>query len=358
MTDAHDRPRDIPALTGLRAIAAWWVVLYHIRAAFEGQLPASAIAVLAKGYLAVDMFFVLSGFVIYLNYATRVRADAGSIADFMVRRIARIYPLHFVLLMAMGAFALAVAWKTGAPPTESPPDLFVPNLLLVQTWGFVDQLSWNVPAWSISTELFAYLLFPLIPLVVRWERWPIWALAGALGGIAVGLHLAFAAAGHAALGDDIPHMGLLRCVTQFAIGTGLCALFLRLRAAPPGLAAGLIGAAVVLTVGVTAAGWTETLAIPLLWMALVLGIALWPANWPHPLATRPLVYLGDISYSTYLVHYFAFILFKLLFVDSDGQVPLGLTLGFIAGVFVASVALYHGCERPAQRWLLARWKAR
>lgn len=360
MTGGHDGPKDVPALTGLRAVAAWWVVLYHVRAAFAPHVSDGALAFLAKGYLAVDMFFVLSGFVIYLNYANRIAQTVASVSDFMVRRVARIYPLHLLLLLLMGAYALARYQASGSLPNRYSPELFVLNLFLVHNWGFTDAVSWNIPSWSISTEFFAYMLFPLVALFVRWDRWPTWALPLAMLALATGLHLLFHGVGYTNLGKRIADLGLARCVVQFVIGTCLCALYLRLRRAPaPGaVAAVLIATAAGIAAGITALGWVETLAIPLLWIALVLGIALWPAEWPNPLAWRPLVYLGDISYSTYLIHYFAYILFKLVFIRDPAAIPLWAGPLFVLAILIASVALYHGFERPAQRWVLNRWKAR
>jgi peptidoglycan/LPS O-acetylase OafA/YrhL len=68
-TPSERGPRHLDALTGLRGIAAWLVVLYHIRLSLVSILPPGVIAVLARGYLAVDLFFVLSGFVMWYNYA-------------------------------------------------------------------------------------------------------------------------------------------------------------------------------------------------------------------------------------------------------------------------------------------------
>jgi peptidoglycan/LPS O-acetylase OafA/YrhL len=92
-------PRHLDALTGIRGIAAWGVVLYHIRLSLTGLLPAPVIAVFAKGYLAVDLFFILSGFVIWYNYAARIAdGGAGAARLFLWRRFARVWPLHGAIL--------------------------------------------------------------------------------------------------------------------------------------------------------------------------------------------------------------------------------------------------------------------
>ena len=103
---------ELRALTSARGIAAWLVVLYHIRASIAG-LPHGVEAVFAKGYLAVDFFFLLSGFVIWLTWHDRLRGQgAAGIARFLQKRVARIWPLHGVMLAFAVALALAL-WATG-----------------------------------------------------------------------------------------------------------------------------------------------------------------------------------------------------------------------------------------------------
>ena len=93
---------ELRALTSMRGIAAWFVVLYHIRLSVAG-LPDAVVAVLAKGYLAVDFFFLLSGFVIWLAWHDRLRTGGLSrVPAFLLKRIARIWPLHLFLLGAAG----------------------------------------------------------------------------------------------------------------------------------------------------------------------------------------------------------------------------------------------------------------
>ena len=95
-----DRPPELRALTGARGLAAWLVVLYHIRAAIPG-LPPFAEALLAKGYLAVDLFFILSGFVLWISWGDRFARDGRAAAmPFIKKRIARVWPLHAAVLAA------------------------------------------------------------------------------------------------------------------------------------------------------------------------------------------------------------------------------------------------------------------
>ena len=110
----------LAALTGLRGIAAWWVVFYHARLSLTEWMPEAGTAIAASGYLAVDLFFMLSGFVMWLNYGERLRREGAAGAPaFWWRRFARIWPLHAAVLGAMVAFALVLLQRQVALPTDA-----------------------------------------------------------------------------------------------------------------------------------------------------------------------------------------------------------------------------------------------
>lgn len=338
---------DLRALTSARGIAAWLVVLFHLRRSIA-DLPADALAFLAKGYLAVDFFFLLSGFVIALSYGERLRRNGlAAIPAFLQRRIARIWPLHAVML----GFALLLAGllaATGRSTAAFPLAQFPAHLLLVQSWGLADPLRWNDPAWSISCELAAYLLFPLLAMTIDWQRLPRAVAIAAIAGLLGLLHLLFASRGLWQLGQDIAGLGVFRCLLEFAGGTALFGLWQgwRARWLPPAIASAALSAACF-------AGWgsgllPETLAVPAALAALLLALALSAGRRGNPLELAPLHYLGEISYATYLSHFLLWFAFKLAFVQAPkvGGAQVALYLALVA---VASVALYHLVERPAQR---------
>lgn len=347
------RASQLDALTGLRGIAAWLVVIYHIRLSLADLVPAAIMPALAKGYLAVDLFFLLSGFVIWYNYADRLRLGGMAAARlFLWRRFARIWPLHAAVLMAYVAFAM-VLLLTGRDTANYPLAELPLHLLLVQNWGFTALLTWNHPAWSISTEFAAYLLFPLVAIALPLGRWRSAGLIGLAAGLVAALYLKFAAAGLPALGDDIPRMGLWRCLTGFMLGNVLAALWLRWRAQRLTVpAAVLVG----LTAAIAGAGFglPEAVAAPAAFFAGLLALASARGLAVQLLASRPLRYLGEVSYSTYLAHFLLWALWKIAFVDASLQLGWASLGGFLALVLCASIALYHLIERPAQRWLNAR----
>jgi len=337
---------ELRALTSARGVAAWWVVLYHLRGALAA-LPVAVEAILAKGYLAVDFFFLLSGFVLALSHGERLRAAGlSAVPDFLRRRIARIWPLHAVML-GVAVLLLVVLRASGRAAPEFPLPALPIHLLLVQAWGFAEPLRWNDPAWSISCELAAYLLFPLWVMAIDWRRRATPVLLGAIGALLLVLAAAFVLRGADTLGQDIPHLGVLRCLLEFATGTLVHALWQRWRERGAALAcfgiAALFGTAWRL-------GAPETLSVPAALAALLLGLALTAGRPGNPLESALLHRLGEISYATYLSHFLLWFAFKLAFVRT-ATIGWPLAACYLLLVLAASVALHRWVERPAQRWI-------
>ncbi|HVI99773.1 MAG TPA: acyltransferase [Sphingomonas sp.] len=343
---------ELRALTSVRGLAAWMVVLYHIRLSIAGQ-PQAWVDVFAKGYLAVDFFFLLSGFVIWMTYGERLRDGGTSALAFWRRRIARIYPLHLFMLACAALLALALATTGRHDPAEFPFAALPLHLLLMQDWGLVDALAWNDPAWSISAEFAAYLLFPLLARAIDWRRVPTPALIAAIAAFLAILAGVMARADAPGLGWEISTFGVLRCLTEFSAGTALCALWLRWAERPRWPAIGCAAVAFML-LGGWAAGWLPELAtVPAGFAALLLFLALTAGHRFNPLEWGPLHQLGEISYATYLSHFLLFVVFKLLMVSDADAIPPVLIALYLLLVLAASVALYHLVERPAQRWINA-----
>lgn len=345
---------QLDALTGARGLAAWFVVLYHIRLAASTVLPAPVMSVLAKGYLAVDLFFVLSGFVMWLTYAGTFRQKGLSAApDFLWRRLARIYPLHIAVLGATLAYALALTVAGKANAEQYPMAELPLHVLLIQNWGFTPRLSWNDPSWSISTEMAAYLLLPLAAVTLFRRDWPpLLCAAGALG-LAVLLDAWLSARGAPTLGVDIVTNGLPRCLAGFLSGVLMAMAWqqLRTRAAATMIAVMVLAASVT---GYATDLLRESLAFPIGFTALVYLLAATSARPGNPLASRLAVHLGDISYSTYLAHFLLWIVFKHLFVADPANVPLPLLGAFLVLVYIASRLLYALIEAPGRAWLQSR----
>lgn len=345
--------RHLDALTGIRGLAAWGVVLYHCRLSLVQLIPAGAVAAMGKGYLAVDLFFILSGFVIWYNYASRIDTGGrGEIGHFLWRRLARIWPLHAALLSCFGCFAL-VLWLTGRSLNGYPLAELPLHIVLIQNWGLTNALSWNHPAWSISTEAAAYAVMPALVAALSRLKGRTVPLLAVAAGLFLAVYVLFAANGFHSLGEDIPHLGLWRCLLEFALGNVVCLLWTgwrHVRAAAP------LAYAVTLAICLTgvATRLPETALVPAAFFAGLLALAFDTGPLARFLGSGVVRYLGEISYSTYLSHFFLFIVFKLAFVDRSLQIGWAGLAGYLVLVLTASVVLYHFVEKPAQRWLNRR----
>ncbi|MGB3795370.1 MAG: acyltransferase, partial [Alteraurantiacibacter sp.] len=268
---------------------------------------------------------------------------------FWWRRFARVWPLHAAVLGALVIFAV-VLLATGRDMANYPMAELPLHILLVQNWGFTSELSWNHPAWSISTELGAYLLFPLAVAAVRWEGLRPAVLLAAIGIAALAIHSAFVLAGADTLGEQIPRLGLVRCIIQFGIGMMLANLWLawRTRKVLAAVCAVLAG---MLLLGLVLGGLPETLMLPLAFAAILLALALDSGPVARLLSARPLVWLGDASYATYLVHFPLLIMLKLVAVGDDLQIGRSLFVVYLLVLLALSGGLYRWLEKPAQKWL-------
>jgi peptidoglycan/LPS O-acetylase OafA/YrhL len=147
-------------LESLRGIAACLVVLLHL----PFKYGENTLHFVSNSYLFVDFFFILSGFVMNLAYFSRIKTGL-KFKPYLILRLGRIYPLHVVVLFIWlpYIFVKQFMFDSGFGGSDQFENnnftSFVSNILLINSMGIHDHLSWNTPAWSISTELFAYIFF-------------------------------------------------------------------------------------------------------------------------------------------------------------------------------------------------------
>jgi peptidoglycan/LPS O-acetylase OafA/YrhL len=358
MTDGeHIRP-----LTSLRFFAAFWVVLFHYWPKLDA--PATPMMI-AKGYLGVELFFILSGFILCHVYRTSVEAGSYRYGRFLWARLARVYPLHLATLVGLGALAaLATIAGVAVDPNILSWESLPANLLLVQAWGLAPVAGWNHPSWSISAEWFAYLTFPLFAWsALKLKDRPLLAVIGAAAGLAV-LYAGFQKVAGFPLTQATIHWGALRIVPCFAFGCALHALW-RARPAQERSTA-LLGAATscAAVVVAAAAGAPDTIIVIGLG-ALIFCLARTAQARSDVLGQRSLTYLGEISYSVYMVC----VPWKIVFVNSAArllqlngeQLPWPVWIVFLLSVIPLAALSYHLIEKPARaamkHWADA-WEAR
>ena len=350
MTSSQAGPRpEIVSLTGLRAFAALWVVAHHHRVFVEGELAAPFAGMLERGYLGVDVFFTLSGFVLAYNYGGRLKSGADHVR-FLVLRIARLYPLHlatFLGLAGLATLAPLLGVEPGSPERYVFDRHFVLHLFMVHAWGFEDSLRFNQPSWSVSAEFFAYLCFPLAWAIVSRARGAAVSAAGA-GAACAAVILALRALGYDGLHVPTGH-ALVRVAGEFLAG---CFVFRAVEQGGPRLGAAATAVALAALVGLALSPWGDP------WMApgasLLVYVLAQGSGGALKAFTAPAVrYLGKISYSIYLTHMPVLALLHRILPSWElGALPWLPTLAILAAhtvvILGVAAASYRWIEAPAR----------
>jgi peptidoglycan/LPS O-acetylase OafA/YrhL len=339
-------------LAGLRGICAWWVVFFHSLALMKDSIPGPVARFIAHGYLAVDLFFLLSGFVIFLSYhASLAQNFPHSVGRFYWHRFTRIYPLHAVMLG--GYLMLFAAYyflsSSGTAPESYTWTSFFQSVFLIHMWVGSD-LTWNVPSWSISSEWFVYLFFPLMAYSLRKLRGGVAAHLAIIVLVAVLLHLVYSFSGIGSLGASVSRMALVRTLLEFLMGVFIGSLYVNHKEFLDRYRNAALAGFVVLLVLYIGAPLPDYALIPLAFALLIAYLSVTSSALTATLSNPVLVYLGEISYSTYMVHYLVYDLLKAGFMSSTGHInPVYVWLSFVV-VFLLSALLHHVVDTPSQRY--------
>lgn len=349
-------PQNLKALTSVRFLAAMWVVLFDYWPKLTHAQPP---AFVAHGFLGVELFFVLSGFILSHVYLEGFGGGRFSYGGFLWARLARVYPLHLATLIGVGLLG-AIALMMGADTSHQVLawNALLPNLLLVHAWGLAPSAGWNHPSWSISAEWFAYLCFPL----VAWGAWrlrtrPAVALVGVASLVAL-IYPAFTLLTGEPLTRATIAWGALRIVPCFLLGAAVH-LTWTAKAVKTGPAAIFLAVVAVLTVVAGCILSAPEAAFVCAFGLLILALAGFSSTGVRLLDHPVGVYLGEVSYAVYMVC----IPWMLVCVKGaerfglmpDGLLPWPLWVVMFGGVVVVAMAAHHLVERPA-REAMRRWR--
>ena len=358
MNIAPHRYRGLDAVRGLCALG---VMLFHYRAHFGAAPFESWLApVYASGMYLVDVFFVMSGYLLATVY--RGRSDFGGLAW---ARVARLLPLHLATLLLVAVLQYCYVYRHDAPFVYPLNDLrhFLLNALMLNSSGLQANFSFNGPAWSISVEwlanlmLFAVLalcrkrLLPFAIVLCLLAAWALWAHTGHL--LSYGLFKGWLDA------------NLLRGVVGFFAGVVL--VYLRpLPVSPSGASAYVWDAGfLIATAGLIFFLGSEPVrsvkgadfAFVLLLVPLLVASACHGYWTTRLLDVAPLRWLGHISFSVYLLHFPMQLLFALVL---DAPAATYATMPVFSGYIVATLAFswlaWTQLEKPAQTWLKDLWR--
>jgi peptidoglycan/LPS O-acetylase OafA/YrhL len=381
MTASPQKPTEIRALAGARAFPPLVLVMFHFTEGhgYRNFWPLDFIW--AHGYLWVEFFFCLSGFILTHVYGARTAQifTAKGYGAFLKARLIRLYPLHLAMLLVVLLTAIVTRYLAAIGHYTSIFDLtyhtvitpvsLVLNLLLVQAWNTQPSLTWNGVAWFVSVEWALCLLFPLFLFVSNGRLWRglLLIAAGVAGLTALDLTSAH--------GLDITfHNGVLRGLSDFSVGVGLAMLYraLKPRDALPDWTHSLIQIAALgaLAYATYHTGWTHTsrdIWTALSLMLLVFVLAFDRGIVADALKTRIPQLLGGWSYAIYIGQTFGLLIIRVFeqrlypppmtpvlgttFISLSWWLePLCLVLFCIGwGALLATVI-----EHPAAAWLKRR----
>ncbi len=340
-----------PALTGLRFVLAAWVMLHHISGkgmmleSWANSLPGAAASLVRGGYLAVQSFFILSGFVLAKTYANR-RWTATDVRRYAAARIGRIYPVYLVSLAVVAPFilkAMLAPGRTGAAKAG----LLFDYAFVLQGWTGSLGVGWNTPAWSLSCEFFFYLCFPAILIALR-----------RTGKLAVfGIFAASLVAPVLLAHSSVPWAWKpIHHLSDFAAGVAAARLFDFLR--PLGARRGqwlylpaiAFGALLIVFPQLMDGTYGDlNTGLRPLNVAALIGLALTGGSLASALSGRVAEYLGKISYSMYILH------IPILWWYGDWAVHhmsgLLAALVYLVLVTAAAALAFEYVETPANRWI-------
>ncbi len=352
----------LPALTGLRILAALAVYASHLGPPHNA--PAVLRTFFASGYVGVTLFFVLSGFVLALNYYDELRSPTmRSLWDYAVARFARIYPLYIAIVGYILIRAHAFGEGLGG---------WWEHVLMVQAWSpsIVQAYKYDGPSWSLSVEFFLYACFPV--LVVLFGRFRTLRALSLLVAVTLLIMTAltawFVSTGRGDLSWLDPgsaqrwlYRTPLTRLGDFVLGILTARIYLRVRLRAAAASVGYVLTVVAAVVTICLMAWTALLFTAWSWdlvymlpAALVIaGLALAPSSLPARVLASPMfVLLGESSYAFYLIHK------PMMEYLGAGRWAVGTSITTIAyealtlgAIICTAVGLHVVIERPARRKL-------
>ena len=352
LTGARDltlRRPALPALTGIRFFAAFYVVLFHSRLPLLLQSHHAhwAANFLGNGALAVVLFFLLSGMILSYTYQGQIETRSR-VRRFYEARFARVWPLYVVSLVLSSLL----------DHTTPPPGTALATIGMVQAWNPWDTSmagAWNFVCWTLSAEALFYLVFPFAQ---RWlEHRSAQVQAGVLAALLV-LSVSLRTSLHGfSSGPQWLHVPLaLIHVPEFLIGVCLGNLLLRQSAAnrslPYSRFPGLWTTVAALATGACLCSSEEwiTALCAVGFAALLYGLAAESSPLRWLLSTRLLLLCGQISYGVYLLQWPVKAAANLLSVHL--RFPVGATFPlYLVLLLAVSAAGFFGVEEPARKLL-------
>ncbi len=357
MTTPHvGKPKQVfLSLNGLRFILAIWIAYFHVGHMFDedgfGMLP-----FLRLGIARVDVFFVLSGFVLSHVYWAQ-RTKPFNFLDFMVARLARIYPMYLLALAIIIAYLIGGAILGKAANTSYPLSDLVMSLFFLQASGLTQTNSWNFPAWAVAAEMGGYIAFPVfIYLAQLTRKLPYLLLAIAIGVVYL-LEIFLQTVSPLPMNELTSDWGILRGASVMFCGVAARSV---LNVFKPDTILSIITALAGISLVFTSA--MQHWGVPLVGLGaafLMIGLArLDELKVQTGLSSGLMQELGNWSYVIFILHAPIYtILAQLCTLLGYEFVATPLSsLFFMCVVILISGPIYHSVEKPAREYIRKKWE--
>ena len=356
--------RNISSLTGVRGVAALWVMLYHVSQMGPaiGAHWIANVGGLSEGWIGVDLFFVLSGFILMWAHGPEFAYPSlGAFRRFFATRFVRVYPLSFLVLVLIVLLAWAdphfVTWCRARNPDNFSFSAFLRTAFLATRWIDPNGGDWNQPVWSLSAEIVGYAAFPLLA----------WAIAtcsirtvATIAAICLAALAAFQISMGTASVNTIDQVSALaRMACCFTVGIATCRLRDRMLSEHVSAHTASVSLVICLALGACLQFRTGHVLAPLGFAALVFCLSFGNGVVNQLLSSNVPVFLGRISFPLYLFH-----VTPLLWIVSHCQhahlgqgAATSVLLAYGIGCVASAWLLHHLVEQPLHRWAKRRFPA-
>jgi len=321
-------------LDSWRGVCAIIVVTYH----FTAKSHLLFLPFFRNGWIFVDFFFVLSGFVITHAYQHHLESSHEFFA-FAIRRFGRVWPLHVAMLVPMVAAELlkllltAKGFSAARPPFtgETSAAGLVANLFLVQSMGVLSYASWNVPSWSISVEYWTYIVFGVTVLAsARAARPRLWTTLVLAAIFVLSLVVLIV---YAKTIETTVTFGFFRCLLGFIGGHFTYQLWRRLPPLRSSTAAELVTVLLVSLFAVYLANGLFGILAPVVFGGAVIVFANEGGALSRLLHRAFFAMLGRLSYSIYMTHWFLHDIYRkvLAVIEQKSGITFSAPMQFMVG---------------------------
>lgn len=350
--------KEVRSLTGIRGVAAVWVVLFHM----QFILPwLHDVTIVQRGWAGVDLFFVLSGFILMHTHGQEfARVTGKGLIRFAKLRIGRIYPVNLAVLLIIAVIIMAYpAFRLHAiksDPSNFSIGGFIQTAVLATEWFLPAFGEWNGPTWSLSAEILGYAAFPLIATGLMNIQSPRVCAAVATVSLSA-LALYQFENGTWLHNRSDPFDATLRMAYCFVAGAAMS----RARDLAPNLGrhAAMLSTGALLLLLPAITTWRFALLTQFGFASLIMTLS-YGKGWINDLlASRPVVSLGRISFPLYLIHLMPLLClqYALQGADLSPLMVFGIACADLVVCLLCATLLHFAVERPCHK-LAKAWASR